>query len=71
MAAFRKAFGDALIKAAKADKNLAGASITTRFTDRAHQSFLDTLTKQVHTTGRVAIPGFGIFSIACVLAPPR
>jgi nucleoid DNA-binding protein len=66
MAALRKAFADAFIKTAKADKALAGASITARFSDRVHNIFVETLTKELQTTGKVSIPGFGAWTVVYV-----
>ena len=66
MATLRKAFFDGVSKAAKADKSLAGTKITAAFSDRVHQTFLDTLGSKLKTEGRVAIPGFGVFSVVCV-----
>eukprot|EP01122_Echinamoeba_exundans_P003508 TRINITY_DN13597_c0_g1_i1.p1 TRINITY_DN13597_c0_g1~~TRINITY_DN13597_c0_g1_i1.p1 ORF type:complete len:138 (+),score=49.88 TRINITY_DN13597_c0_g1_i1:23-415(+) len=63
MAALRKAFADAFIKTAKADKAVAGASISARFSDRVHNLFIETVTKELQTSGKVSIPGFGSWSV--------
>lgn len=63
----RKAFTDGIIKAAKADKGLAGASISVRFASRVHELFPELVTKQLQSTGKVSIPSFGVFTVTCVV----